>query len=401
MFSSLQWRARPPEAVGAYRTYQQITMPDGAVLSGSDRSYLHPLIFGEADDFMGKSLLDLGSYHGHFCIEALRRGAARAVGVEPYVENLVVAREIAESFSLEPEYIDADFEEWETDEKFDTVLCLNLLHHLYDPIHSLRKLVRLARERIVIEVAAPRFQDLRRGRISLSTILARAAPILALGRSNDSLAAADYTFIISPAAIKALFEQHYACFESVQITPSPFKERQIVVAQKRRVQNLTIVAGPTSSGKSTFIDRLVESPELRRLAHIPETIDVVTSASKLHDMPKGPLGHVIFHYVTLRPFDRSLRTYARDPAMSMVAASSNVTVLTLDPPREKLLEQIVTANPGASKRHMRLAQLYREPGFIERWHDLWLAHVAGIVGARHLLVDPSGNYGYRDVVTGA
>ncbi len=393
-----KWRSRSPEASVAPKTYQQITLPDGTVLKGSDRTYLHPLIFGEGEDFIGKSILDIGSFHGHFCIEALRRGASRAVGIEPYIENLVVARAIAESLALSPEYLEADFEEWATNEQFDTVLCLNLLHHLYDPIHAIRKLVELSRERIVIEVAAPRLQDLRRGRIDLGTMLARGGPILAAGHSDNALSAADYTFIISPAAIKAIFEQHYACFESVQVSRSPFKERQIVVAQKRRIDHLTIVAGPTSSGKSTFIDQLVESPDLRVRAGVPEKIDAVTSAGKYRQLPTGPLGHVVFHYDTLRPFDRSLRTYQRDPAMSLVAAARNVTVLTLDPPRERLVDQIVTANPDASQRHRRLAQLYREPGFLDRWRDLWYAHAAGIPNARLLLVDSSSGYAFRDVV---
>lgn len=388
-----KFRSWSRDVSSAPKTYQEIVLPDGVVVSGADRSYLHPLIFGE--DFTGKSLLDLGSYHGHFCLEALRRGADRAVGIEPYTENLAYAREIAAKLGLAPDYVDADFETWETAETFDCVLCLNLLHHLYDPVHALRKLVPLARERIVIELAAPRWLDLRKKRIGPGALLARHEPILAPGRTRDLLAAADYTFIISPAAIKAIFEQHFACFESVRILPSPFKGRHIVVAEKRRIEDLTIVAGPTSSGKTTFIERLTASPELRRQAGIPQEVAAVVNATRLRQLPDGPLGHVILHYDLMRPFDRSLRTHQRDPATSLALAARRVTVLTLDPPRDRLAGQIKAANPNPSKRHLRLEKLYREPGFVDRWYQEWFAFVASI-GARHLVVDPAEGYALRD-----
>ena len=108
------------------------------------RSNLYPLIFG--DCFRDKSILEIGTGDGTYRLEALRRGAARAVCIEPYIEDFVAARAAAVGYSFSPEYIHADFESWASEEQFDVVICLNSLQQMYDPIHSLRKLVGLARE---------------------------------------------------------------------------------------------------------------------------------------------------------------------------------------------------------------------------------------------------------------
>jgi len=37
--------------------------------------------------------------------------------------------------------------------KYDVVLGLNVLHHMFDAVHSLRKMMALARRRVIVEVA--------------------------------------------------------------------------------------------------------------------------------------------------------------------------------------------------------------------------------------------------------
>src|SRR5215210_1064166 len=61
-------------------SYQSISLPGGVITPGTDRAYLLDTIF--QSPFEGKSFLDVGSYLGYFCIEALRRGAIRACGIE-------------------------------------------------------------------------------------------------------------------------------------------------------------------------------------------------------------------------------------------------------------------------------------------------------------------------------
>src|SRR5262245_15755702 len=101
------------------------------------------------DSLEGKSVLDVKSDLGEFCIEALQLGAARAIGLETNSERLRRAREVAHSLGLNPEYICADIEERPIDGPWDIVLCLNILHRLSDPIGTLRYLALNTRHRLV------------------------------------------------------------------------------------------------------------------------------------------------------------------------------------------------------------------------------------------------------------
>src|SRR5678809_1243614 len=97
------------------------------------------LLFGS--DIKGLTLLDIGSSLGHFCLEALKHGAAAATGLETSPERIRHARQIAAAVDAKAEYIPADFEQWDAPAKsYDVVLCLNVLHHLYDPVAAIRKM---------------------------------------------------------------------------------------------------------------------------------------------------------------------------------------------------------------------------------------------------------------------
>ncbi|QNP43966.1 class I SAM-dependent methyltransferase [Sphingomonas daechungensis] len=68
------------------------------------------LLFGSGLE--GLTLLDIGSSLGHFCLEALKHGAAGATGLETSPERIRHAREIARLMNLPAEYIEADFEDY-------------------------------------------------------------------------------------------------------------------------------------------------------------------------------------------------------------------------------------------------------------------------------------------------
>ena len=135
-------------------TYQQIQLGMGFATPGWDRTSIDDILF--ADQLDGESILDIGSAQGRFCIEALRRGAASATGLETSPERIRHVRYIAEILDVRtrPTYLREDIEHWTAPAKsFDRVLCLNVLHHLYDPISVLRKLMSITRKRLYLEVA--------------------------------------------------------------------------------------------------------------------------------------------------------------------------------------------------------------------------------------------------------
>jgi SAM-dependent methyltransferase len=368
------------------RSYQKIVMPDGSTVAGNDRSYLIPLIFG--DDFGDKTLLDVGTYHGFFCLEAMRLGAARAVGLDACIESLQTARQIAANLPRPPTYVHADFETWESDEKFDVVLLLNVLHHMWDPIHALRKAALLAKESIVLELHAPRQRDFKKKKSGLARIFDPkdespiTDPMLLMGRAED----AQHTFLFTPAAISTIFEKHYACFEPVEVRPSPFKERVIVRARKRKIDTLTMVAGAPGSGKSQFIKQLRESEELRRKFGIPDSIDAVIDAETCRDLPTGNLGHVVFNYDTLRPSRHATRNYSRETPLTLLLAAPSINVFSLAMPPHRPLEDTNPQHGLASE------SASPDAAFLERWQALWIEQVARTKGVQqHVLAKREGD----------
>jgi outer membrane protease len=55
--------------------YQSFVLANGDVTPGYDRSYMNEIVFGQT--FKGKSLLDIGSYLGYFCVGAMKRQGHR------------------------------------------------------------------------------------------------------------------------------------------------------------------------------------------------------------------------------------------------------------------------------------------------------------------------------------
>jgi hypothetical protein len=270
---------------------------------------------------------------------------------------------------------------------------------MYDPIHALRRMVELARESIVLEIApAPRSGPVRFR--ALTNLLLRWRPAIVLGTPTESIDAAAHAFAIAPEALRIFFEKHYACFMPVTVSRSA--DRTFVRADFRRIDTLTIVAGVTSSGKSTFLQRLRQDAELRRELELP---DVTASASPrtLNGLSSRDLGHVLFHYDLLRPFGRALRTHARDPALSILRSARHVNVLTIMTPQERLLAQLKQnefAGKTPTPRHLELFRRYQETGFLDEWYRAWLAFCENSAVARHIIVENSGTYRFEQAPAG-
>ena len=114
------------------------------------------------------------------------------------------------------EYIDCDFEEWSANEKsYDIVLCIDALHHFYDPVGALRKMMRITRERILLEFATPTFS--RRWKDLPFALMSRIPLILMDGRFGAIENAADRTFLFTISALRKIFNEHTLAFEPLRI----------------------------------------------------------------------------------------------------------------------------------------------------------------------------------------
>lgn len=133
--------------------YQQITLPSGRVIAGTDRAPAAELVYPA--DLTGKAVLDVGCYYGFFLHDAIRRGAKRAVGIEADPERFRIASTLASLWDGKVEIHQGLLEEVELHEEFDVVLLMNVLHHVRDPMPVIRKLASLCRGTLIVEFRQP------------------------------------------------------------------------------------------------------------------------------------------------------------------------------------------------------------------------------------------------------
>jgi 2-polyprenyl-3-methyl-5-hydroxy-6-metoxy-1,4-benzoquinol methylase len=212
-------------------SYQRIELPYGLSTSGRhDRSSTARRIF--PDDLSGKSVLDVGCRLGYFCFEALKRGAQRVVGVDIDPENVRKARLLADCLGFEARFEQLDIDREPIRESFDTVLALNLLHHLANPIGTLAQLAGITRERLVLEVAALRRTD--RSKAGISRVFGRFVerlPIIVVSPVADDDPDSQKFFVTASAIDNLLRHPRYG-FTRVERVSSRHKGRFIVIAEK-------------------------------------------------------------------------------------------------------------------------------------------------------------------------
>ncbi|MSP83149.1 MAG: methyltransferase domain-containing protein [Alphaproteobacteria bacterium] len=363
----------------AGRRFSYQAVPGASGAAGHDRSYLNDVIFGTG--IADQTILDIGCYLGFFCLEALRRGAAGATGIEPDLECVRRANEIAAANGQAPEYIAGDFESWDWGgRRFDVVLCLNILHHMFDPVHALRRIMRLARSKVVLEFAAPRPRDLLRTRINPLALLAGSLPAILLGAPKRTEDVAAQSFLFTAKAMEVLFNKHTTAFEPVTITKSPFKGRLVLEARRRRIGHLVVVTGPTASGKSTLIKRIAGDPACCGRLGLEDGPWLLTDAH-VKNLPRGRVDRAIMHYDLLRPYRRSIKAYDRDPATDLFGEAEALSVVTLMVAPDRLRDQLrtseLTGRRGQRrKRQADIHERYAERDFLRSWYEAWFALVA-------------------------
>jgi SAM-dependent methyltransferase len=210
--------------------YQSVPLPHGRQVPGTDRSKTADVVFREG--VRGKRVLDVGTYYGAFPYEAIRRGAAHAVGLEPDPDRYELARKIAE-LNGGYEIANVGAEEYDSDRKFEVVVALNVLHHVLDPIGFITHLAKLCSETLIVEFRLP--QDpgclesilsgghevtlsqrlLARGWSRLLQIASIGVPLMAIGNRRYHR-----VFYFSRRAFYNLFVVQLGEFRHVDFSPS-------------------------------------------------------------------------------------------------------------------------------------------------------------------------------------
>ncbi len=325
-------------------TYQKVSLPYGLQTGGNDRSATADLIYPA--DMTGKTVFDLGCMYGFFGFEAERRGAKGCVGGEIDPENLAKCQMLADCCGSIGEFRHFDIERDEIPSQFDYVLCLNVLHHLRNPFSALEKLIAATRDTLVLEVASFGPKDRKKNRVPklLGRFLGR-LPIIFVGGSRQKKSDKQ-TFFITEPAIKTLLAKHRHSFAKVETLSSGYKGRFTVIARKRRIGHLFVIAGVPAGGKSTLIDGLMngELPELAREmgfdADQPWNLQLYGQVAQCE---QAEVSNMLLHYnITgyltygdLHRYDRGL--------LDLMETAERVTIVTTLCPAEELLERYRTS----------------------------------------------------------
>ncbi len=216
----------------AFQRYQSVHLPFGLRVPGRDCSDRVDVMLGEG--VRGKSVLDVGTYYGLFPVEAMLRGAVRAIGVESDRGRYQIAKRICELHGDTYEIIFGKLEDIELQDRFDIVLFLNVLHHVSDPIAAVSKLASLCKGTLIIEFCLadhPSFLEhcyrssaqslLPKRRLAqvhsiLLRLVAGKLPLMAVGNRENHR-----TFYFSEEAFYNLFVVHQKVFSSMRFVSSP------------------------------------------------------------------------------------------------------------------------------------------------------------------------------------
>jgi len=354
------------------------------------------------DEIAGKTVLNVGSAAGDLCLAALELGAARSVGIDPSGARVQAARNAAAAARLNAEFADDDFESWDGGgASFDLVVCSNVLHRMLDPIHALRRMTQLTRDKLVIEFSVPSLRDVRKYHLSPAALLGGGSGLIAPGYGRYNSDVYNRTFLFTPNAIRTILNQHNVTFEPVAINRSERAGRYVAIANKRQIEHLTVIAGPTSSGKGTLYQQL--GPELRSRLGIPQRDSVYVEASQVQTLPAGKHGHAVLHYDLLRPFDSGLHRYERDIATELISLAKRVTFITIFTGLDRLRQQIAKSEIDGRRpakqlpRHLRLRELYADPQFLLAWYQRWACFCQRYAGktAGSFFVENRDNFAVR------
>jgi SAM-dependent methyltransferase len=292
------------------------------------------------------------------------------------------ARILADVLALDVEFEVRDIERQPLEESFDYVLSLNLLHHLRNPLSTLDNFIARAHERLVLEVATIGRHD--RPKLGLSWWAARSLlrlPIIFVGRHDPKAKRQVQKFFFTPTAIENLLLHQRGVFARGSVLPTEHKGRFIYLADKRKVDHLLFVSGPTAAGKRTFVAdlRAGKLPDVAaRIGIDPEDgwKDVLL-AERMHEPSEPQQKRLIFVMDFLRPDVHRPKVNPRDVTLDIIKTAAKVTFVTLWTPPERLSGQLAKAMAGGiqprrlRKRYETIRQDYADRERVLAYHRAW------------------------------
>ena len=108
-------------------------------------------VMEEAGDARGQTICDVGCGSGRFVAALAKRGAARVVGVDIAPQMLDLARDLANSEQVADRctFVNADVNDWKTDEKFDLTIAIGFWDYIQNPKSRLDVIQSISRGRFL------------------------------------------------------------------------------------------------------------------------------------------------------------------------------------------------------------------------------------------------------------
>lgn len=360
--------------------YQRISLPFHLQTDGADRRPTADLIFSA--DMNGKSVLDIGCKFGFFCFEALKKGAVRTLGVDIDSECVRKSETIASMLGLKAQFKYCDVEKTTFPEPFDYVLCLNILHHLKDPLHTLDSLIKWTKDTLVIEIAGVKGRD--RAKFNLTWLqekMLKDLPVVFISDTKLNVNTNQNCFFTYEALANAIRNRTNS-FANIEKVESPHKGRCLLVAKKRKINKLIVVSGPTSSGKSTFIADIMEGniPEILTQCRESDLSKAfLTTNTKIHLHKDVNTDLMIYHYDMLKSFHFPGAYFENDPSLNILLQATEIFIYTLwtepDRLREQLYENEIKRRSNPRKKHLRVQKMYEDDKNIRNYYRSWLRYL--------------------------
>ncbi len=226
----------------------------------------------------------------------------------------------------------------------DVNVCPGPLERLPDPIEAVRSLAAAARELLVLDLVGPdaplvlrRLRKLRVRR-AVRANLPR-LPVIFVGR-NRSQASHEDRFYLTPAALERILMEQRRDFARLHVERGR-EGRYRVTAWKRRIGSLSILAGPSCSGKKHLTRELAagRAPDVRPAVDVGGDFAPFVSVHELDTLAGPRVERVYYHYDILRPWKRGA-DFGLDEALDVIGCADLVRTTSLWAEPEALVARL-------------------------------------------------------------
>ena len=350
-------------------------------------------------ELSGHSLLEIsarGNIVGRIAAEQQNR-RVRCVQLGRDVNDVAPGQCALDANSPDP------LEDW-TSQSFDDVVCVEALEKTRHPFLFLDQLADVTRRRLIIEVSDLGATELKRIRLNwwrrwLVQSLRR-FPLAFV--SPNSLRTNRQTVYLSVESIRRFLAEHRQSFCRVRVVPSPRNGKSLIVADKRRIRRLVVIAGPTSAGKSTLMDKIQQG----QLETLCERIDLDErdkwEPKELYEIirdSRNELDRIMMHYDFTTRLKWNMNLCAMTDFMDIVRSADRVSIVTLWTEPEQLREQFeeneiqrhveARGEMPTNRKTLRLREDYQDPANILRHYQDWFQFAQSLTKSQYIVSQSS------------